>query len=411
MTSAQARDYEVVVRNDIAFAEHDGVKLIGDLYAPKGLDKAPVLVGVHGGGWQVGDRKFYRNWGNYLAKNGYAVFAIEYRLMKPGVKTWPGAVYDTKAAVQYVRAQASSLGVDGERIGLIGDSAGAHLAALVALAGEEPLFSSEYRSDPHAAVSSKVKTMVGFYGVYDMAAQWEHDLVTRPRDNIVEKLLGGAPMVNRKLYFDASPMSYVDGRPQHDALSAALRPRGRHRRPEDAVGALFAPAQAGRLLRALDRGAGRRALLVGRSGRRGFRRLCGPEGAAVPRGRAVVRRMVTSLYDEGNVVGGGAAENTMPPDYGAARSRLVPGARLGGESQNEHDLLLFVQHVHAPLFARLQVAVQVAHHFTARCGGLFPRIVLRGVVHAFGVLKLTVTMGCVEVVARHAANRSARPRR
>jgi len=210
MTSfANARDYEVTVRNDIVFAEHDGVKLIGDLYAPKGLDKAPVLVGVHGGGWQVGDRKFYRNWGSYLAKNGYAVFAIEYRLMKPGVKTWPGAVYDTKAAVQYVRAQAGSLGVDPDRIGLIGDSAGAHLSSLVALAGEEPLFSSEYRGDPHAAVSSKVKTVVGFYGVYDMALQWEHDLVKRPRDNIVEKLLGGAPMVNRKLYFDASPMSYT----------------------------------------------------------------------------------------------------------------------------------------------------------------------------------------------------------
>ena len=72
--------------------------------------------------------------------------------MKPGVKTWPGAVYDTKAAVQYVRAQAAELGVDPERIGLIGDSAGAHLSSLVALAGEEPLFSSEYRGDPHAAV-------------------------------------------------------------------------------------------------------------------------------------------------------------------------------------------------------------------------------------------------------------------
>ncbi|MEA2876410.1 MAG: hypothetical protein QOF14_1606 [Hyphomicrobiales bacterium] len=141
MTTASAREFEVVVRNDIVFAEHDGTKLLGDLYAPKGLDKAPVLIGVHGGGWQVGDRKFYRNWGSYLAKNGYAVFAIEYRLMKPGVKTWPGAVYDTRAAVQYVRANAAALGVDPERIGMIGDSAGAHLSSLVALAGEEPLFS------------------------------------------------------------------------------------------------------------------------------------------------------------------------------------------------------------------------------------------------------------------------------
>jgi acetyl esterase/lipase len=210
MTSvADARDYEVAVRNDVVFAEHDGTKLLGDLYAPKGLDKAPVLVAVHGGGWQIGDRKFYKNWGTYLAKNGIAVFSIEYRLMKPGVKTWPGAVYDTKAAVQYVRANAAELNVDPERIGLMGDSAGAHLSALVALAGEEPQFSSEYRSDPHAGVSAKVKAMVGFYGVYDMVGQWEHDLVTRPRDNISEKFLGAAPWANRKVFFDASPMSYA----------------------------------------------------------------------------------------------------------------------------------------------------------------------------------------------------------
>src|SRR5262249_40417067 len=184
---ASAREFEVNVRNDIVFAEHDGVKLLADFYSPKGLDGAPVLVAVHGGGWQIGDRKFYRNWGTYLAKNGYAVFAIEYRLMKPGVKTWPGAVYDTKAAVQYVRAQAADLGIDPQRIGLVGDSAGSHLSALVALAGEEPHFSTEYKSDPHAGESAKVKAVVAFYGVYDMAAQWEHDQITRPRDNISEK--------------------------------------------------------------------------------------------------------------------------------------------------------------------------------------------------------------------------------
>jgi acetyl esterase/lipase len=207
--AAQARDYEVTLRTDIQFAEHEGSKLLGDLYLPKGLDKAPVLVAVHGGGWQVGNRKFYTHWGNYLAKNGYAVFAIEYRLMKPGVKTYPGALYDTKAAIQFVRAKASELGVDPERIGLVGDSAGAHLAALVALAGEEPQFSNEYHSQPNAAVSAKVKAAVGFYGVYDMLAQWEHDLVSRPRDNIAEKFLGAAPHTNRKVFFEASPISYA----------------------------------------------------------------------------------------------------------------------------------------------------------------------------------------------------------
>ena len=209
MTAARAREFEVTVRNDIVFAEHDGVKLLADFYAPKGLEKAPVLVAVHGGGWQIGDRKFYRSWGTYLGKNGYAVFAIEYRLMKPGVKTWPGAVYDTKAAVQYVRAQAAELGIDAERIGLVGDSAGAHLSALVALAGEEALFSTDYKSDAYSNVSAKVKAVVAFYGVYDMAAQWEHDQLTRPRDNIAEKFLGAVPMVNRRVYFEASPLSYT----------------------------------------------------------------------------------------------------------------------------------------------------------------------------------------------------------
>ena len=210
MSAAMARaEHEVTRRDDIVFAEHDGVRLLGDLYAPKGLDKAPALVAVHGGGWQIGDRKFYSNWGPYLARNGFAVFAIEYRLMKPGVKTYPGSVYDTKAAVQYVRAKAGDFGIDPDRIGMIGDSAGAHLSALVALAGEEPAFSSEYRSDPNAALPAKVKAVVGFYGVYDMLAQWQHDLVTRPRDNISEKYLGAAPHTNRKVFFEASPISYA----------------------------------------------------------------------------------------------------------------------------------------------------------------------------------------------------------
>jgi len=206
---AMAEDFTVVTRTDIEFADHDGTKLVGDLYLPKGRDKAPVLVGVHGGGWQIGKRKFYTHWGAYLAENGYAVFAIEYRLMKPGVKTYPGAVYDVKAAVQYVRAKAGELSIDPERIALIGDSAGAHLSALVALAGEEPAYSSEYRNDPYATTSPKVKAVVGVYGVYDMQRQWEHDQIARPRDQITEKFLGAAPMMNRRVFFESSPISYA----------------------------------------------------------------------------------------------------------------------------------------------------------------------------------------------------------
>ena len=206
---AQAQTYGVATRPNIQYAEHDGVKLAGDLYAPKGRDKAPLVVAVHGGGWQVGSRASYQYWGPFLAKHGYALLAINYRLSKPGAKTYPAAVYDVKAAVQFARANAVELGIDPDRIGVMGDSAGAHLVALIALAGNEPLFSSEYRNDPHAATPANVKAVIGFYDVYDMQAQWHHDQITRPRDQITEKFLGVSPMQSRRTYFDASPMSYA----------------------------------------------------------------------------------------------------------------------------------------------------------------------------------------------------------
>ncbi len=91
----------------------------------------------------------------------------------------------------------------------MGDSAGAHLAALVGLAGDAPIFSHAYPGDSYAAVSAKVKAVVAAYGIYDMVAQWNHDQIARPRDQIVEKFLGKPPMEDRKLYFDASPLSYA----------------------------------------------------------------------------------------------------------------------------------------------------------------------------------------------------------
>ena len=206
-----AQTYEVAVRQSVEFAVHDGVKLVGDLYMPK-RDKAPVVVGVHGGGWQQGDRSLYKYWGPFLAQNGIALFAVEYRLSKPDKATYPQAVHDVRAAVQYVRGRAGELGLDPDRIGLQGDSAGGHLASLVALAGDSELFAGGYRDDAHANVSTRVKTVVSVYGVYDMAAQWNHDLLPRPRESITAKFLGKHLCDDRKIYFEASPLSHVTTR-------------------------------------------------------------------------------------------------------------------------------------------------------------------------------------------------------
>ncbi len=207
--AAMAQSYDVEARSNVEYAVHDGVKLTGELYRPNGLDKAPVIVAVHGGGWQGGNPDAFRLFAPFLARHGYAVYAIRYRLAKPGVKSYPDAVYDVKAAVQFVRAKATELGLDPTRIALLGASAGGHLAALVGVAASEPQFSIKYRDDANATVSSDVKAVVSFYGIYDMQAQWQHDQLSRPFDQITEKFIGVAPPKDRRVYFEASPSAYA----------------------------------------------------------------------------------------------------------------------------------------------------------------------------------------------------------
>ncbi len=198
----------ITVHNGLAYAQHDGVELAGDLYLPKNAKAAPALVAVHGGGWIAGVRGAFQHWGPYLAARGIAVFAISYRLATKG-KTFPEAVQDVLAGVQFVRGKAGAFNIDPARIGLLGASAGAHLAALAALSGKK--YVGAYSQDPFAATDTSVKVLVGVYGVYDMTAMWCSLQVQDGRniDNKVEKFIGAPPMANRQTYFDASPINYA----------------------------------------------------------------------------------------------------------------------------------------------------------------------------------------------------------
>ena len=102
---AQTAPGDVEVESGVEYANHDGVVLQGDLYQPKAPGKYPAIVAVHGGGWQAGARTAYGYWGRYLAQQGYVVFAVSYRLSKPGQKTYPQAAQDVRAAVQFVRGR------------------------------------------------------------------------------------------------------------------------------------------------------------------------------------------------------------------------------------------------------------------------------------------------------------------
>ncbi len=103
----------------------------------------------------------------------------------------------------------NSFAVRRTRIGLIGASAGAQLAALAALSGQK--FAGGYPQDPFAAADTSVKALIGVYGVYDLYAMWCSLQVQdgRNSDNKVEKFIGAPPMANRQTYFDASPISYA----------------------------------------------------------------------------------------------------------------------------------------------------------------------------------------------------------
>jgi acetyl esterase/lipase len=177
-------------------------------YLPKPAKPVPALVAVHGGGWVAGARGAFQYWGPYLAARGIAVFAISYRLATK-TKSFPEAVQDVLAGVQFVRGKAHAFGIDPARIGLLGASAGAHLAALAALSGKK--FLGAYPQDSFAATDTSVKALVGVYGVYDLYAMWCSLQVQdgRNSDNKVEKFIGAPPMASRQTYFDASPISYA----------------------------------------------------------------------------------------------------------------------------------------------------------------------------------------------------------
>ena len=181
----------------LVFARVDQTELKGDLYLPEGAGPYPVLVMAPGGGWRRGDKSQLAHWGSYLAAQGVAVFVIDYRRATAG-KVFPQNLEDVASALAFVRDQGPSLSLDPDRLGLLGASAGAHLAALAALdEADRPAF--------------PVRVLVGVYGVYDLVSHWQTDLDRNagPNEDPTERMLGATPFDDQELYFRASPVRKV----------------------------------------------------------------------------------------------------------------------------------------------------------------------------------------------------------
>ena len=179
-----------------------------DVYRPSGASNAsdlgrprPAVLAIHGGSWNGGSMTAFRydpgNWVVRLAQRGFVVFAIDYRLARPGQSSWPAVLDDLRESVRWLRRHSTELGINPDRIAVMGQSSGGHLASLLATLPEE--------KGPDG-VSSRVQAVVSFYGPSDLPGliNFRH-LAHEP----ARALLGGAGSEQADRARRASPIEHV----------------------------------------------------------------------------------------------------------------------------------------------------------------------------------------------------------
>jgi acetyl esterase/lipase len=197
---------DVVVHRDLAYVPggHERQKL--DLYLPKGAaGPLPVIVWVHGGGWQNGSKANAMPLRLGFVAKGYAVASVGYRLTDAA--PFPAQIQDCKAAVRWLRAHAREYGLDPARFAAWGASAGGHLVAMLGTAGDV----KEFNVGPNPGVSSRVQAVVDYYGPSDLLRFVETPgyATHRRPDSPEAKLVGGPVVENRDKAAAASPVTYV----------------------------------------------------------------------------------------------------------------------------------------------------------------------------------------------------------
>jgi acetyl esterase/lipase len=190
----------VRIDRDVAYLE-PGRAEKADLYLPVDNPEGrrrPAVVIIHGGGWTSGDKGAARefNIGTNLALRGYVGMSINYVLStKDKPVTWPQNLHDCKTAVRWLRKNADRLQIDAEHIGVIGGSAGGHLAAMVALTGPSDGLEPP---GPYGDYSSRVQCGVVMYGASQLTGRRNIPMLGKPQAEAPE------------LYRAASPLTHVD---------------------------------------------------------------------------------------------------------------------------------------------------------------------------------------------------------
>jgi acetyl esterase/lipase len=202
-------------RLDLPYAASDNPRQRLDLYWPRTPQREgplPLIVFIHGGAFLYGDRKPDPQPGDpcgirlmlaLVASGRYAGASLGYRLSAEA--TWPAQIHDCKAAIRWLRANARQYGIDPGRIGVMGTSAGGHLAAVLGTSGG--VAEMDGGLGCCLGESSRVTCVVDEYGPTDFLEL--HGCGNRSPDTPAAKLIGGPLPDHPKAARSASPMTYV----------------------------------------------------------------------------------------------------------------------------------------------------------------------------------------------------------
>lgn len=151
-----------VVYEQVPMRGYPNVAMKMDILQPKSDEKLPAIVYVTGGGFINANKDNGVQLRMHLAEAGYVVASIQYRVA-PTVK-FPQPLEDVKAAIRYLKAHADQYGIDAERVGIVGGSAGGYLTAMAGTTSGTTTFDKGDNLD----VTSSVKAAVDLYGLSDL---------------------------------------------------------------------------------------------------------------------------------------------------------------------------------------------------------------------------------------------------
>jgi acetyl esterase/lipase len=203
---------KIVAHWDQDYAGSKNPRQALDLYLPKTRSRAdkplPVIVFIHGGGWQQGDKAGgYRQVLSYVESGEYAGASIGYRLTDEA--QWPAQLHDCKAGIRWLRAHAKEHGLDPEKIAVWGSSAGGHLVSILGTTSDAP--EQEGKVGQHLDQKSHVQAVVNYFGPENFLS-----MVNQPSsiDRTVEGypealLIGGRVQDKPEAARAASPITYI----------------------------------------------------------------------------------------------------------------------------------------------------------------------------------------------------------